>query len=96
MRLKWYFMLFVLGQALIAIPGDWALATHACVQIDCVKLALGQHQMVWCCLIGDIFNLGTFPLLAEEQVVQILYRGALTCREGHEQIGFAARPPEGL
>ena len=34
----------------------YALATHACLQTDCVKLPLGQRQMVWCCLIGDVIT----------------------------------------
>ena len=38
-----------------------ALATHACLQTDCVKLPLSQHQMVWCCLTWDVFTrLGYF------------------------------------
>ena len=38
-----------------------ALATYARLQTDCVKLSLGQHQTVWCCLIGDVITrLGYF------------------------------------
>ena len=68
-----------------------ALASHACLQTDCVKLPLSQHQMVWCCLIGDVFTRHFRFWKVEEKGAQVYLTMAISSTHQKRFRGVPAR-----